>query len=117
MTEGFWKWFQRITAFLGLISFIKGWGIMNQIKELWDNLTPWQLLFFLSIGGLVFTFIRDYFKMNSFKKKKYETFHAWMKKKDASEGKDYQHMAETSLEERIVAMLEWWDERKKKLGA
>jgi len=58
--ENFWKWAQRIAYITTIISFLKGWNMKDIIifvKEFWNNFTPWQFLFFLSIIVLLYRFV------------------------------------------------------------
>jgi hypothetical protein len=46
--ENFWKWVTRISGVIAIILFLKSWrSNMKSIELFWNNLTPWQFIFFL----------------------------------------------------------------------
>lgn len=63
--EQFWKWLARIAWIVAIVSFLKGWlSSMEGIKLFWNNLTPWQFIFFLSLAVILFESIRFFFRLN-----------------------------------------------------
>ncbi len=109
--EEFWKWLERFAWIAAIVSILKEWwNTMSTVKQFWDNLTPWQFLFLLSVIVIIFNFVRNHIKLQKFKNREYEAFHEWLISKRHS---GYPDMSEKSLEGKIVSMLEWWDDRKK----
>lgn len=66
--EKFWKWAGRVAWIVAIISFIKEWivgaSVMEFIKQLWINLTPWQLLLFLAVIVIIIRFVIFLVKIN-----------------------------------------------------
>ncbi len=45
----FWKWIQRVVWLIAILSYLKGWVDMDAIKLFWAELSPWKLIFVLSV--------------------------------------------------------------------
>jgi hypothetical protein len=55
--ETFWKWIPRVAGIIAIGSFLKlllG-GNMETIELLWNNLTSWQIAFFVSLFVVIFS--------------------------------------------------------------
>ena len=100
-----WQWITRVSGLSTIISLFKGWDMMNMFSEFWKQLTPWQFLFFLSVGILFILFVRDYWRLRNWIRGHSESaFTTWLKGTP-----DSQYMASESLEGKIMTMLDWWD--------
>lgn len=69
--ENFWKWVARIAWLIAIFLFLKSWrNNMESIRLFWDNLTPWQFIFFLVLITAFFALWRWRLKVNENKDKK-----------------------------------------------
>ncbi|MDD1777860.1 MAG: hypothetical protein LUQ65_06780 [Candidatus Helarchaeota archaeon] len=53
----FWKWIQRAVWLIALVSYLKGWVDMDAIKLFWNDLSPWKLIFVLSVLIILYEII------------------------------------------------------------
>lgn len=106
----------RGPAISGAISALVTWALKEFSEATMKHVVSFLVTFSpILVGFLVFSvhsLIKDYRNSRYFRNMKYEAFHKWL---SDNRNTGYPHMAEESLEGRIVAMLEWWDERKKKI--
>ena len=69
--EKFWEYVLKISAIMGILLFWKSWGEnMKSIKLFWENLTPWQFMFFLILLVIFFSLWRWRLNVNENKDKK-----------------------------------------------
>jgi len=83
--ERHWKWVERILWIMTIISlvtsFTKGWTIKMSIEQVWNNLTPWQWIFFLSVVIFLCLFLNWFirFLIDIYKvRKTYHTLINWV---------------------------------------
>jgi uncharacterized membrane protein YwzB/ribosomal protein L37AE/L43A len=65
--ETFWKWIERITWIVAIILFVmsilKRWWGMNDIKLFWNNLSPGKLMLYIIIILILISFIVRLFRL------------------------------------------------------
>ena len=64
MRDTAWKWAEKVSVIVGIVSFIKGeWKPMESLSSFWGGLTAWRFLFYLAITIIVIKHIRDYLRL------------------------------------------------------
>jgi hypothetical protein len=67
--EELWKWLQRGAWVAAIITLIKGWISMDDIRLFWGSLNPWHFIFYLSASLILINLIKIVFEYKRFKKR------------------------------------------------